>query len=294
MTRLRPILAFFARAVIIAIAIISIPWRAGAALVASGEAPIVSPPTADALMSYVETYGWIVGSLTVAYLAAKWLLKKNDSTHWIAQGRALAVVTTIIGVAGAALQAYTSGTPWSGVLATAVLGLLHLADAQVTPAPVKAQAGFTRLSVMLMIAAAGVALCAAAGCTKAQARQTASAGAVAALDCESVHLDAKLEADLRALADAEVQHWIAGGASASTDAIEADLAPIRSDLGRCAIAAALAAATTLIAPPAPVAGTAVSALSAAGPDPAVVRDRFRIAARALGWAPVRIVGGDVL
>lgn len=130
MNRLRPILAFAARVAIIAIAVITITWRAGAALAATGDAPAVPPPTPDALMAYIQSYGWIVGLLTTAYLAAKWLLKRNESTHWLAQGRALAIVTTVVGVAGTALQAYTSGTPWSGVLATAVLGLLHLADAQ--------------------------------------------------------------------------------------------------------------------------------------------------------------------
>lgn len=147
------------------------------------------------------------------------------------------------------------------------------------------------LAILLLGALAAPAL---TGCTATQARRTASAGVVAALDCESVHLDAQLAIDLRLTADAYVKRWITGTGATSTDAIAADLAPIKSDAVKCAIVGALAAATTLIAPPAPVAGTAVSALSVPGPDPAVVRDRFRLAARALGWAPVRIVGGDVI
>jgi hypothetical protein len=127
--KIRSAFSFALRAVLGGLALYTVPWLIGAAHAASGDAP-VPPPTPDALMAYVQAYGWIVGCLTVAYLAAKWLLKKNEVTHWIAQGRALAVVTTLVGVGGTALQAYTAGTPWSGVIATAVLGLLHLADAQ--------------------------------------------------------------------------------------------------------------------------------------------------------------------
>lgn len=147
------------------------------------------------------------------------------------------------------------------------------------------------LAVLLLCAMAAPTL---TGCTASQARQTASAGAVAALDCEGVHIDAQLAIDLRLTADAYVKRWITGTGAASTDAIAADLAPIKSDAVKCAIVGALAAATTLIASPAPVAGTAVSALSVPGPDPAVVRDRFRLAARTSGWTPVKITGGDVL
>jgi hypothetical protein len=132
--KIRSIIRLAAHASIAALIIATVPWLLGAALAATGAAPVVPPPTPDALMAYVQAYGWLVGGLTVGYVALKWLLAKNESTHWLARGRALAVVTTVVGVAGTALQAYTAGTPWSGVLVTALLGLLHLADAQVTPA----------------------------------------------------------------------------------------------------------------------------------------------------------------
>lgn len=127
---IRSRIAFATRTLIGAVALYTVPWLIGAARAATGDIP-VPPPTPDALMNYVQSYGPIVGGLTLLYVVVKWLLAKNASTHWIAQGRALAIVTTAIGIGGTALQAYTAGTPWSGVLATAVLGLLHLADAQV-------------------------------------------------------------------------------------------------------------------------------------------------------------------
>lgn len=131
--KIRSAFSFALHAVIGGIALFTVPWLAGAALAATGDAPVVPPPTTDALVSYVQSYGWLVGALTVIYVGLRWLLKKNESTHWIAEGRKLAAVVAGVGVLGAALQAITAGTPWSGVLATAVLGLLHLADAQVAP-----------------------------------------------------------------------------------------------------------------------------------------------------------------
>lgn len=114
--------------------IMTAPWAVGAALAATGEAPPVPPPTPDAIASYVTSYGWIVGLVALAYVVAKVFLQKNESEHWIAQGRTLAVIAAAVGVLGTGLQAYTAGTPWSGVIATAVLGVLHLFDAQTVPA----------------------------------------------------------------------------------------------------------------------------------------------------------------
>ena len=142
-------------------------------------------------------------------------------------------------------------------------------------------------AIALLGLATGSAI--AIGCTATRARQTASVGVVAALDCEAAHLDAQMLADATTLASAEVQRWIGGGKAASTDAIKADLAPIKSDLGRCAITAALAAATVLVTS---TPGTAVSALAVG--DPMATRAAFSVAARVLGWAPVRLADGSVL
>ena len=169
--------SFALRVGLAAAALYTVPWLIGAARAATGDA-VVPPPTPDALIAYVQSYGWIVGGLTVIYVSARYLLKKNDSTHWLAQGRALAIVTTIVGVGGTALQAFTSGTPWSGVLATAVLGLLHLADSTVTPAT--KQAGFARLGRMMALSAVGIALVA-GGCGASQ-RETTIRTSVAAAD----------------------------------------------------------------------------------------------------------------
>lgn len=140
------------------------------------------------------------------------------------------------------------------------------------------------LAVLLL---GGLAAGTATGCTMAQAREVAAAGVVTALNCEDGHIDAVALADARAFAAATVQHWIAGSTAPNPAAIKADLGKVKSDLGRCAISGAVAA---VLAVTRPTPGTAVSALSAAGPDPVALRGAFAVAARELGWAPVRVSG----
>lgn len=126
---------FFGGVLIAASFMISLPW-----LIASAHAdtsPIVTAASSgDAIFQIVQTYGWLWGGLTLLYIGVGWLLKLNQSTHWIAQGKRLAMATSVVGVVGSALQAYFGGTPLTGVIATAALGALHLADAQVTPTAV--------------------------------------------------------------------------------------------------------------------------------------------------------------
>lgn len=123
----------FALHVVAMTCVLYIPWFLGAARAAAGDA-VVPPPTPDAIASYLTAYGPIVGGITLVYLVAGYLLRTYKGSAWLSQGKRLASATVILGVAGTALQAFVSGTPVSGVIATAVLGLLHLADAQVTPA----------------------------------------------------------------------------------------------------------------------------------------------------------------
>lgn len=152
------------------------------------------------------------------------------------------------------------------------------------------------LWVNLCTVAAVFILAVGIACTASQARQTAGAGAVAAFDCEAAHLDQAVLDDLKAAARAKVDGWITGKAPADmgalVDRVKADLGAFKSDAGRCAVAAVLAAATAIVSTP----GEAVQGLTAppAGPDPVAVRAAFGAAARELGWAPVKVAGGTVL
>jgi hypothetical protein len=135
-----------------------------------------SAASADAVLSLILTFGPLWGGMAIVFGVASTLLKRNESTHWIAQGRVLAVITAAVAVGIAALKAHFAGAPWAGVLLTAVLGLFKLIDPTTVvtpstssaPAPVKVdQAGIVspRLLVLLaLIAAIGVGGYALSGC----------------------------------------------------------------------------------------------------------------------------------
>lgn len=216
---------------------------------------------------------WWLG-IAVLHVALRAFLGRQ---HWLQQGRLLAGLTALAGVSAAVVAWHWQGAPSAGILTALIAGgtlLLHPAPVSPTSSST-ARSGLVAMLVLLT------------GCSTTQARQTGAAGVVAALDCEAAHLDAQALADAKLFAEAKVQAWIAGGKAPSSDAIRADLAPIKSDLGRCAITAALAAATVLLQS---TPGEAVSAL-VAGPDPAQVRERFGAAARWAGWPPVLVSHG---
>lgn len=203
--------------------------------------------------------------------------------HWLKQGRLLTALTSLSAVLVAVAAWHWDGGPAAGILTALIAGgtlLLHPAP----PAP-PSKSG-PALVTSILVATALVA------CSAAQARQTAAVGVVAALDCEAAHLDAQVFADAKAFAEAKVMQWIGGVAAPDSARIRADLAPIKSDLGRCAIAAALAAATVLLKPADP--GAAISALSSSTVAPAAVRVQFEIGARLAGWPPVQLPGGETL
>jgi hypothetical protein len=159
-----------------------------------------------------------------------------------------------------------------------------------TSAPKRgSEAGFARMDLVfaipaMLILAAGVWAC-------ASTLRSAATGTVAILDCEAANLNAQDLADATKLAEAEVQHWLAAGAAASTAAIKADLAPFKTDLSKCALAGALAAATSALTPSSQP-GVAAQGLTDA--DPGQLRVSFSASARQLGWPSVRLAGGPTL
>lgn len=147
--------------------------------------------------------------------------------------------------------------------------------------------GFLYLPTMIV---ATILLSHSASCN--QVGQAATAGVVTAFDCETGSLDPASLTDARAFAEAKVRSWLTG---ASTDVatlktkILADLSPVKSNLGRCAIAGALAAITAFSVPSS---GALLTPPAPPGPDPIVVRATFSAVAHQLGWVPVK-VGGAV-
>jgi hypothetical protein len=117
-------------------------------------------------------------------------------------------------------------------------------------------------------------------CGEARSRGSASVGAF--LDCEAKDV-APLLPDAIALAKAAVMRWISGSGTVDAAGLKSDAAPLKSDLGKCAWDAAIAALAT---PAAPVkAGApAASALAINGP---ALRAAWAADRAELGWAPAK-------
>jgi hypothetical protein len=116
--------------------------------------------SSDALMSILTSFGPLWGGMAIVFGTASTLLKRNESTRWIAQGRTLAVIVAVVGLGIAGLQAHFGGAPWSGVLMTVVLGVFKLIDPTTVPpaaAPARmSQTGFVSPRLVLLLALAGV------------------------------------------------------------------------------------------------------------------------------------------
>lgn len=97
----------------------------------------------DTGVSLIYQYGPWWGGMALVFGLFSSMLAKNESQHWIAQGRTLAALVAGLGIAGVALQAHFAGTPWAGVAVTAVMALFKLMQPTVvTPvAPAKPMGG---------------------------------------------------------------------------------------------------------------------------------------------------------
>lgn len=74
--------------------------------------------------SLIQKYGWWGGAL-LAYVAIRWFLKRNESEHWIAQGRTLSIATAVLSVLGS-IVGWRLGMD-SDVVTLAVAGAVPLA-----------------------------------------------------------------------------------------------------------------------------------------------------------------------
>lgn len=73
----------------------------------------------------VQHQGLILGPLLLINGLARYLLKANESAHWLAQGKTLAIVTGVMMVVGAALDWKVNGGPSAGVI-TALFAAIPL------------------------------------------------------------------------------------------------------------------------------------------------------------------------
>lgn len=72
----------------------------------------------------IQKYGWWGGAL-LAYIAFRWFLKRNESEHWIAQGRMLSIATAVLSVVGSVIGWRLGMDP--DVIGFAVAGAVPLA-----------------------------------------------------------------------------------------------------------------------------------------------------------------------
>ncbi len=139
------------------------------------------------------------------------------------------------------------------------------------------QIGRARLLVQCGLALSGLALLVAA-ILACGARQRIAAGAGAFLDCEAPHVDAQMLADAKVITTSAVEKWISGAGTIDTEGLRADAVPLKTDLMRCAMDAAIAALLT----PTPVqpGGPAAAPMTV---DAAQIRLAWRSVRSELGW-----------
>ena len=206
-----------------------------------------------------------------------------DWTFWVALGAGLLSAASIV----LHIVAPRTKATWDDALRDDIDEVLAFIRGQQPAAP----SPKIPVAMLALLFLGGLAVSQVACQPGSPARNALAAGAVAALDCEAVHASPELLSDARAFGEATVGRWIRGsGAQPDSAALKADIAPFRSDVLRCGIAGALAVATALIAPEP---GVAVQGLMGA-PETPPIRASFAIAARELGWPPIKVAGGAVL
>lgn len=88
-----------------------------------------------ALISLLLAYGPVWGGMAILFGFASSVLKRNESTHWIAQGRTLAAIAAVVALGIAALEAHFGDAPWAGVVLTVIVGAFKLIDPTVAAKP---------------------------------------------------------------------------------------------------------------------------------------------------------------
>jgi hypothetical protein len=81
---------------------------------------ITAVTVSDGGWELIEAYGPIWGGMLLGFGLASAFIKRNEKEHWLAEGRRLAIVTGIVGIAGALLQVKFGGGSWPGVLVTII------------------------------------------------------------------------------------------------------------------------------------------------------------------------------
>ena len=139
--------------------------------------------------------------------------------------------------------------------------------------------------VVMTVAACALCFCYGAAISSCAARQHVADGVAAFLECESAGLPADTLGDATALATGALQKWISGSGAIDAAGLKGDLATLKTNLGRCAMAAAVVAWAGSSKPSAEAPMAAALAV-----DPDALRRAFVRARTEAGWPAVKIAG----
>lgn len=113
--------------------------------------------SADGFVSTISTYGPVIGGMYLAYSIMQSLLARYGSSSWLAQGKRLAIATSLLGIVGAALQAQITGSTWTVVLAAAVAAAFKLRPPTVSGAAPKPSSSLVNVvTIGVLLLAVGV------------------------------------------------------------------------------------------------------------------------------------------
>lgn len=259
-SRLRPIVAIAIGAVITYL-VLTLAWHGYAS--AQAEAPPLPPATPNQPASFTELLTvLLLGAIAIFSGLRTILTFIAPRTNNTLDDRALALVTEI--------EARLKGPRGPVPLPVA------------PPAPVPArdpQAGYVNRYVMVVFAWIGIVVMAlAVSCAGTRGR--VATGSEAFIDCMAPDIADSLP-DLVPLAKSALMRWIGGTGEVDASGIKDDMAKIKGNLGKCALATAIA----VLSDPAPA---GLSARASSGPQMGAA---FQAARRELGWAPIHMANG---
>lgn len=127
-------LSFAMLGAVVAVYLLLTAWLTSVAHAAADPVPTAQAAT-DASWALVQQYGPLWGGFLLLFGLVSSLLRANESTHWIAQGRRLALLSGLAMTAGAVADWHFHGAPFAGVIVTAVMAIKLVWSPTVAPAP---------------------------------------------------------------------------------------------------------------------------------------------------------------
>jgi hypothetical protein len=213
----------------------------------------------------------------LAYAIGSSLLARYRASSWLAQGKRLAIATSVLGVAGAALQAQVTGAPWTVIAMAGIAAAFKLLTPTVAGAPVAssapktAQAGFVSPRLLAILALSVLAIgsvgYALAGC--AALKSEAKATETTAIDCAKA--DSPQAKALAYQLGTEALASVLAGKGVPWTSLEAEAEAAAKTqgiaVGACGFGPLLADITKLLGTSTPTARVALDSASAAAEQP---------------------------